>query len=90
MSPETLAPYVLRTLVQFQIQGRVCTLQDLVDEIRARRGDIRRTVSALHREGYVDALRMRTTLAGLALGRAILRTTLPALRQQPASCVEAA
>lgn len=80
MSPRKLAPYVLRTLARYQQRGRVANLQTLVDEIGARRGDVRSTVSALHREGYVDALRMRLTLRGFVLGSQLSNVELPPLR----------
>jgi len=89
MSPRKLTPYVFRTLARYQIRGRVANLQTLVDEIGARRGDVRKTVSALHRAGYVDVLRMRLTLAGFAIGSRLVDATLPPLRA-PASLSEAA
>jgi DNA-binding IclR family transcriptional regulator len=82
MSPRKLAPYVLRTLALHQIAGNRLNLQTLVDEIGVRRADVRRTVSALHRQGLVDALRMRPTLEGYAIGRALLVGSLPVLRGQ--------
>lgn len=90
MTPRKLAPYVLRTLARYQIDGRVANLQTLVDEIGVRRGDVRKTVSALHREGYVDALRMRLTLAGFSLGVPLTSVELPSLRQVPSVQVAAA
>lgn len=80
MSPRKLAPYVIRTLARYQTEGRVANLQVLVEEIGVRKVDVRKTVSALHREGYVDALRMRLTLAGFALGAALSKVELPPLR----------
>ncbi|MFW5739413.1 MAG: hypothetical protein ACOC1F_03505 [Myxococcota bacterium] len=90
MSPRKLAPYVLRTLARYQRHGRLANLQTLVDEIGVRRGDLRRTVSALHREGYVDALRMRLTLSGFVLGQAMEKAELPPLRSAPELSVAAA
>jgi DNA-binding IclR family transcriptional regulator len=90
MRPHTLAPYVLQVLATCQQAGRLCTLADLVAEIQVRRADVRRTVSALHREGYVDALRMRLTLRGFVLGRALLKVQLPALRTLTSPAVAAA
>jgi hypothetical protein len=54
-----------------------------------RRGDVRRVVSALDREGYVDALRMRPTLLGFAVGRSYLGQPLPALRRPRLALVAA-
>ena len=90
MSPHTLAPYVVQVLATYQQAGRLCTLEDLVDEIQVRRADVRRTVSALHREGFVDALRMRLTLRGFVLGRVLVKVQLPALRTLSAPAVAAA
>lgn len=90
MSPRKLAPYVLRTIARYQQSGRLANLQTLVEEIGARRGDVRKTVSALHREGYVDALRMRLTFAGFALGTALMKVELPPLRSEPRMAVAAA
>ena len=80
MTPKSLAPYVLKLMTEYQRQGRLCSLDDLVQEIKVRRADIRRTVSALHHEGYVDALRMRPTLEGFAIGTALRNANLPDLR----------
>ncbi len=80
MSPRKLAPYVLSTLVRYQTEGRMANLQTLVDEIGVRRGDLRKTVNALHAEGFVDAFRMRPTLAGFALGLSISKVKLRPLR----------
>ncbi len=85
MSPRKLAPYVLRMLAGYQKEGRVANLETLVDDIGVRRADLRRTVSALHREGYVDALRMRLTMAGFALGTALSKAELPPLRTMRAA-----
>jgi hypothetical protein len=38
-------------------------------------------VSALHREGYLDATRMRLTLQGFAVGASIDANDMPALRE---------
>jgi hypothetical protein len=72
-------------LAGYQKEGRVANLETLVDDIGVRRADLRRTVSALHREGYVDALRMRLTMAGFALGTALSRAELPPLRTMRAA-----
>jgi hypothetical protein len=89
MTSQSIAPYVLKLLAQYQIDGKLCSLDLLVREIRARRADVRRTVSALHREGYVDALHMRLTLAGFAIGRTLVNVNLPELRATKACCAAA-
>ena len=85
MKPSTLpkqplAAHVLAALARAQVDGRLASLETLVAAVGARRGDVRSTLSQLHREGYLDVLRMRLTLAGFAIGCALLDQTLPALR----------
>ncbi|HEU4410602.1 MAG TPA: hypothetical protein VFS43_35430 [Polyangiaceae bacterium] len=81
MTPRTLAPYVLRLLALAQTKGRPVTLRDLSRELGVRKGDVRAAVSALHREGHVDALRLRLTLSGFALGVALASKRLEPLRR---------
>ncbi|MFT3776628.1 MAG: hypothetical protein QM820_65650 [Minicystis sp.] len=90
MNTQALSAHVLHALALAQMEGRRLDLETLVRELRVRRGDIRRVVSALHREGYVDALRMRLTLLGFALGRSYLGQPLPELRRPRLSVVAAA
>lgn len=80
MNQKTVATYVLRALAQAQIKGRVSTLASLTRDLKVRKVDVRAAVSALHREGYLDALRMRLTLRGFAVGTALLGQQLPELR----------
>jgi DNA-binding IclR family transcriptional regulator len=82
---KALFPHVLQALAHAQSEGRPSSLETLTQELRVRRGDVRRTVTLLHRQGFVDALRMRLTLAGFALGRAYLGQTLPPLRRVKAA-----
>jgi DNA-binding IclR family transcriptional regulator len=84
MTPQALAPYVLRLLASAQTKGRPVTLRDLTRELGVRKGDVRNVVSALHREGHVDALRLRLTFSGFALGIALASSRLPPLRRAPA------
>ena len=90
MNTQALPSHVLLTLVRIHEEGERASLELLVEELRVRRGDVRRTLSALHREGFVDVLRMRPTLAGFALGRALRCTELPALRAPKLAVVVAA
>lgn len=46
-------------------------LDELAAQIGVRRADVRRVVSALHAEGFVDAQRLRLTLSGFALAVAL-------------------
>ncbi len=73
----TLVPYVLRALAIAQKKGRVVSLEDLSRSLEVRKTDVRAVVRALHREGYVDALRMRLSLAGFALGASLIHAELP-------------
>jgi DNA-binding IclR family transcriptional regulator len=81
MNARTLYPHVLQALAHAQSEGRASSLDTLTLALGVRRGDVRRTVTLLHQEGYVDALRMRLTLRGFALGRAYLATALPPIRR---------
>lgn len=82
IDPQALASHVLVALAH--ARGRVITLDDLSESLDVRRGDLRHAISRLHQEGYVDAMKLRLTLPGLALAAALdgcklppLRTTLP-------------
>jgi hypothetical protein len=96
MTPQHIAPYVLRALANAQMEGRCMDLETLALEIEVRRVDVRKTVSALHREGLLDALRLRLSMKGFALGTAMLRKDLGPIRrpeqvtEQPSARVEAA
>ena len=90
MNMQALSAHVLAALALAQIEGRRLDLEALTALLHVRRGDVRRAVSALHREGFVDALRMRPTMLGFALGRSYARKPLPELRPQPAAAVAAA
>lgn len=87
LSPQTtpsrdlLAIHVMKRLTIAQTQERLLTLQDLAEDLGVRRADVRRTVSALHQEGFVDALRLRLTLAGFALGSSLVDALLAPLRR---------
>jgi hypothetical protein len=63
----SIAAHVLVTLAHAQSRGRAIRLDELATEIGVRRPDVRETVARLHREGHVDALRLRLTMTGLAL-----------------------
>ena len=88
MNQRTVSAYVLRALAQAQSEGRSSNLETLIDELKIRRADVRGAISALHREGYLDVLRMRLTLRGFAVGRSLIEQELPALR--PAKVAQAA
>jgi DNA-binding IclR family transcriptional regulator len=76
-----VAIHVLNILSTRQRRGDSTTLQHLIARLPVRRADLRRVVSALHREGYLDATRMRLTLQGFAVGASIDANDMPALRE---------
>lgn len=80
MNARTLSAYILQALAQAQSEGRRSNLETLIDDLKVRRKDIRNAVSALHREGMLDALTMRLSLRGFAVGTALQGQPLPALR----------
>ena len=82
MSQSKIALYVLRALARYHMKGRAANLDALVEEIGIRRADLRNTVSALHREGYVDALRMQLTMTGFALGMSLTGLQMSPLRER--------
>jgi DNA-binding IclR family transcriptional regulator len=90
MNTHALPAHVLLALVRAHSEGRSASLEALVDELKVRRTDVRRILSALHREGFVDVLRMRPTLAGFALGRSLSCVELPGLRRAKLAVVRAA
>jgi len=80
MNVRTLSMHVLRALAEAQIEGRRSNLETLVEQLQVRRRDVRGAVTALHQQGSVDAIHMRLTLQGFAIGRSCMNETLPALR----------
>jgi DNA-binding IclR family transcriptional regulator len=90
MNAQALSAHVLQALAAAQSEGRAASLETLTEGLGVRRGDVRRTITLLHREGFVDALRMRLTLTGFALGRAYLGRSLPPLRRAKLADIVAA
>lgn len=90
MTSKDLAPHLLKILYAFQNDGVTVTLETLTSALQVRRIDVRRAITAMHREGYLDALRMRLTLRGLALGAAFTVSSLRPLRHAPLRAVSAA
>lgn len=80
MNIRTLSMHLLQALAHAQVEGRRSNLETLRDELEVRRTDIRAAVSQLHREGMLDALTMRLSLQGFAIGQALSDATLPPLR----------
>ncbi|WP_437554164.1 MULTISPECIES: hypothetical protein [unclassified Sorangium] len=90
MTNKDLAPHLLRTLVALQSEGKTVNLDTLTTALQVRRTDVRRAITALHREGYLDVLCMRLTLRGLALGAAFAASQLRPLRRASLRAVKAA
>ncbi len=80
MNVRTLSTHVLRALADAQTEGRRENLETLVERVQVRRRDVRAVITALHEQGLVDAVHMRLTLEGFAVGRSLLAQELPALR----------
>lgn len=89
MTEQHLALHVLQALATAQREGRAASLQTLVDELQVRRGDVRSVVGSLHERGLVDALRMKLTLRGFAIGAALAGAKLKPLRAKQASSIAA-
>jgi hypothetical protein len=90
MDHKTVAAYILQALTLAQSEGRSENLETLVEKLRVRRKDVRSTLSMLHRQGFLDILRMRLTLSGFTVGTALLGQALPALRVAPRGAIAAA
>lgn len=80
ISLESLGQHILRAMSASARRDERATLDDLATELGVRRADVRGALSALHRQGLVDVLRMRPTLAGFALGHALQGEALGPLR----------
>jgi DNA-binding IclR family transcriptional regulator len=87
MSPDRriLAAHVLRAIAR--PRRHIVTVEDIARLVGARRADVRSIVTRLHQEGFVDALRMRPTLAGLALAVALRSCKLKNVRVVPLASV---
>jgi DNA-binding GntR family transcriptional regulator len=90
ISRESLGQHILRAMTAAARRTERLALDDLAGALGVRRADVRSALSALHREGLVDVMRMRPTLAGFALGHALDGKALGALRSPRASQVRAA
>lgn len=84
-SPESIAIHLLREWTMAQDAGERTTLDDLVERLRVhdagvRRNDVRRIISTLDAQGYADALRMRLTMTGFAIGKSLVDCHLRPVR----------
>jgi hypothetical protein len=82
ISRQALAEHLLRELARDHLRDVRSDLDSLCATIAIRREDVRSTLTALHREGYLDVLRMRLTLAGFALGCSLLDQPVRAIRSR--------
>lgn len=87
---EAVAIHLLKAMTRAQRDDRLVDVSDLASDIGVRRSDARRILSALHREGLVDVLRMRVTLAGFAIGSALADQRLTPLRSERPAASRAA
>jgi hypothetical protein len=78
-----LALHVVKRMTIAHKAGERCTLDTLVRELKVRRADVRRVLSALHEEGVIDVLHMRLTLGGFAIGHSLADKKLPPFRIKP-------
>jgi hypothetical protein len=77
---ELLAIHLLKELTTLQREGRRTNVAELARTVGVRRADARAVLSRLHRQGLVDVLHMRPTLAGFAIGASLAGATLPSPR----------
>ncbi|MFW5740985.1 MAG: hypothetical protein ACOC1F_11530 [Myxococcota bacterium] len=80
---QVLALRIVRAIARRNGQA-LLTLHDLSDELRVERRDVRRVVSKLHTEGFVDALHMRLTMQGRALAAMLGRRSPARATRRPA------
>ena len=89
ITTQSIAPHILRELVRAQRRGRSIDLLELASRIGVRRTDVRSAISAMHRADLVDALTMRLTLKGFALGTAYAKAKLPTVESLREECAAA-
>lgn len=89
ISREALAEHLIRTIARDHLAGKRSDLDSLSATIAVRREDVRSTLTALHKEGYLDVLRMRLTLAGFALGCSLLDQPVRAIRRTQKNSIAA-
>jgi hypothetical protein len=82
LSLDVLAIHVMRALTSSGAEGGRWDAEQLAVEVGARRADVRRALSALHAQGFVDVLRMRPTMLGFTLARALEGATLRPVRSR--------
>ena len=85
ISYQALSAHILRHASAAQVAGTTSTkgaltAESLATNLGVRRVDVRRSLSALHKQGLMDVAQMRLTLAGFALGNALEGRPLKAIR----------
>lgn len=92
ISYQALSAHILRHAASAQLAGTksapvqsarrlsALTVEVLAAELKVRRVDVRRSLSALHKQGLMDVAQMRLTLAGFALGKALEGRQLRSIR----------
>ena len=92
LDPQAAATFAFRIRARVKGFGRKSleSGESLVEAIKVRRADVRRAVTALHREGLVDVRTMRLSMMGFALGTMYASQALPPLRRPKLAAVAAA
>ena len=83
ISYQALSAHILRHAAADHVAGSKCgptKVESLATDLGVRRVDVRRALSALHKQGLMDVVQMRLTLAGFALGKALEGKQLKAIR----------
>ena len=80
LDTKSLAAHVLVVLARAQRDDRLVTIHDVAAELDVRKNDVRDVVTRLHREGHVDALRLRLSFSGFALAAVLASAKLRTLR----------
>lgn len=90
ISLDLVSLHLLRAIAKAAARGRSTDLEELALEIGVRKVDCRAALTTLHRQGYVDVLRMRPTLQGFALGASVRNAVLDPVRGAAVSATRAA
>ncbi len=90
VSLDLVSLHLLRAIAKAAARGRSTDLEVLALEIGVRKVDCRAALTTLHRQGYVDVLRMRPTLQGFALGASVRNAVLEPVRGAAVSATRAA
>ena len=83
ISYQALSAHILRHSAAAQVAGTKAgqvKLETLAAALKVRQVDVRRSLSALHKQGLMDVAQMRLTLAGFALGKALEGRQLRSIR----------